>query len=239
MKKVERKVLAVVLALAVVLLATQIVTVIPVQAAPKEKLGFQLYIEGVAVGYGPWGTYHAGPRGTEDDNPEPKDLIQRTFHAKAVQFLAFNVELTINGETPLVYSPSEEKLDFVFAEKHSSNFNWATVTGTSKAEDTLIFYEADGTVWGTLEISVRDKIMYVPDEEGNPVLVSEGNIFGKGTGALKGAKVEGATSGEDIGMWPVVDENGEPVYDADGNRIELPIRGLTRSGTISGWTTPP
>jgi hypothetical protein len=84
-----------------------------------------------------------------------------------------------------------------------------------------------------------DKIRYVPDEEGNPTLVSEGNIFGKGTGALKGAKIEGTTSGEDVDMWPAVDEIGNPINDDEVNQIVLPIRGLTRSGKISGWTTNP
>jgi hypothetical protein len=238
-KEIKRKVLVIILALVVAMLAAQIIVVMPVQATPKEKLDFELYIEGVAMGYGPWGTYHAGPRGTEDDNPEPKDLIQRTFHAKQVNFVLFYAELTIGDET-LICSPLDEQFNFVFDEKHSFNFCWNTVTGTSKAKDTLTFYEDDGTtIRGTLEITVRDKIMYVPDEEGNPTLVSEGNIFGKGTGALKGAKIEGTTSGEDVGMWPAVDENGDPINDDQGNQIVLPIRGLTRSGKISGWVTIP
>jgi hypothetical protein len=340
--KIERKGLAIVLALAVVLLATQIVTVIPVQAAPKEKLNFQLYIEGIPVSYGPWGTYHGGPRGTELDNPEPKDLIQRTFHAKQVEFMFLNVKLTIGDETyyfdavpsitgeweflcagsythhytitqygitftgygynpatgpgtyELIYgiiNPMTEEVimngvyysdadytnptgysftaaltidpadgsmdgvlisqydlpfvstsgaavdarnDFDITEEHSFNFNWNTLTGACKAKDTLTFYEADGeTGWGTLAISSRDKLVYVFNKEGGlEDLVSEGNIFGKGTDALKDAKVEGTTSGE-IAYWI-------PMQNQDtGELMDVQVVGLTREGTITGWTTPP
>jgi len=88
-----------ILMLTLMLLAMLTLAMVPVQAAPKEKLDFELYIEGISVSYGPWGTYHAGPRGTEEANPDPKPLIQRTFHAKEVQFMFLNVRLTIGDET--------------------------------------------------------------------------------------------------------------------------------------------
>ncbi len=186
-----------ILMLTLMLLAMLTLTIIPVQAAPKTKLAFELYIEGISVSYGPWGTYHAGPRGTELDNPEPKDLIQRTFHAKEVEFMFLYVELNIEGEYPLTWVYGEEDNDFDITEEHSFNFNWNTLTGTCKAKDTITFYESDGeTVWGTLEVSARDKLYYVFDEFGGLAdLLSEGNIFGKGTGALEDAKIEGTTSG--------------------------------------------
>jgi hypothetical protein len=124
---VKRKILVIVLALTIIMLSAQIMAVMPVLATPKEKLDFELYIEGVAMGYGPWGTYHAGPRGTEDDNPEPKELVQRRFHAKQVNFVRFYAELAIDSET-LVSSPFEGIFDFAFGEKHSFNFCWNTVT---------------------------------------------------------------------------------------------------------------
>jgi len=320
-----------ILMLTLMLLAMLTLAMVPVQAAPKEKLDFELYIEGISVSYGPWGTYHAGPRGTEEANPDPKPLIQRTFHAKEVQFMFLNVRLTIGDETyyfdampsitgeweflcagsythhytitqsgitftgygytpatgpgtyELIYGiinpmtgevimngvyyydseytnptgytftaaltidPTDGSMDgvlisqnnlpfvstsgaavdveddFDITEEHSFNFNWNTLTGTSKAKDTIIFYESDGeTVWGTLPVTVRDKIVYVFNEEGGLAdLVSEGNIFGKGTGALKDAKIAGTTSGH-VAYWVG----------------DIPIMGLTREGTITGWTSP-
>jgi hypothetical protein len=333
-KKIKRKVLVTVLALAVVLLATQIAAVVPVQAAPKENLDFALNIEGISVSYGPWGTYHAGPRGTEEANPDPKPLIQRTFHAKEVEFMFLYAELNIGDENyyldtgsgwsiagvwdflcagsfthryvimqygdmfggfgtypaegnvvyyeqifgainrmtgevvmngvyysdpdytnptgytftaALTIDPSDGSMDgiltsqddlsfdstsgaavyvekyFGIAEEHSFNFNWNTLTGQSKAEDTIIFYDSGGEVWGTLPVSVRDTIVYVFNEQGGLAnLISEGNIFGKGTGALKDAKIAGTTSGE-VAYWVGY----------------VPVMGLTREGTITGWTTPP
>jgi len=77
-------------------------------------------------------------------------------------------------------------------------------------------------VWGTLEISVRDKVNFATMPPS-----SEGIIFGKGTGALKGVKIKGTTTGIQI---PLGDPSGDP----------LPIiTMLTRVGTISGWTSPP
>lgn len=309
----------------------------PVEAVPKEKLDFSLYIQGISVSYGEWGTYHAGPRGTEDANPDPKPLIQRTFHAKAVEFMFVNAELNVGDETyyldtgsgwsvsgvweflcagsyahryviiqdgeyfggfgtypaegdivyfeqifgmikratgeiimsgeyfldpgyanPAGYSftaaltidPSDGSINgvlieptgqaglpfvstsgaavnvekyFGIAEEHSFNFNWNTLTGQSKAKDTIIFYDANEEVWGTLPVSVRDTILYVFNEQGGLAnLISEGNIFGKGTGALKDAKLEGVTSGQ-VAFWVGY----------------VPIMGITREGTITGWTTPP
>ncbi len=220
--------------LTVMLLSILVLTIVPAHAAPKEKRDFELYIEGISVSYGPWGTYHAGPRGTEDDNPDPKDLIQRTFHAKAVEFMPLHLELNIAGEDPLIWDFATGYYDFGFVEEHSFNFVWKTLTGVSKANDTLIFYESDGTtVWGTLEISVRDKFVYVFDNQGGLAdLVSEGNIFGKGTGALKDAKVAGTTSGS-IAYWI-------PMQNPDtGEWMDVQVMGLTREGTITGWTTPP
>jgi len=326
-----------ILMLTIMLLAMLTLTIIPVQAAPKEKLHFELNIEGISVSYGPWGTYHAGPRGTEDANPDPKDLIQRTFHAKEAEFMFVSAQLNIEDETyyldsgsgwniagvweflcagsythryviiqygnyfggfgtypaedgfvyyeqiegmidrdtgdvimhgvyysdpdytipdgyeftaALTIDPSDGSMDgalieppyqvgypfvstsgaavdvegyFAITEEHSFNFNWNTLTGESKAKDTIIFYESDGeTVWGTLPVSVRDKIVYVFNEQGGlDDLLSEGNIFGHGTGALKDAKIAGTTSGE-IAYWVGY----------------VPIMGLTREGTITGWTSP-
>jgi len=323
-----------ILMLTIMLLAMLTLTIIPVQAAPKEKLDFELNIEGISVSYGPWGTYHAGPRGTEADNPEPKDLIQRTFHAKEAEFMFVSAQLNIGDETyyldsgsgwniagvweflcagsythryviiqygntfagfgthpaegnvvyyeqifgtinrmtgevtmngvyfldpeytiphgytftaALTIDPSDGSMDgvltsqgdlpfvstsgaavdvedyFDVTEEHSFNFNWNTLIGQSKAKDTLIFYESDGeTVWGTLPISVRDSILYVFNEQGGLAnFISEGNIFGHGTGALKDAKIAGTTSGE-IAYWVGY----------------VPIMGLTREGTITGWTSP-
>jgi len=322
-----------VLIFTITLLVILSLTAIPVHAVPKEKLNFELNIEGISVSYGPWGTYHAGPRGTELDNPDPKDLIQRTFHAKEVQFMFVSAQLNIDGETyyldtgsgwniagvwqflcagtythryviiqdgdnfegfgtypaeggfvyyelingtidrmtgevtmdgvyfwdpgytipagytftaALTIDPSDCSMDgtltsghsfvstsgaavdvedyFGIAEEHSFNFNWNTLTGTSKAKDTIIFYDSDGeTVWGTLPISIRDKILYVFNAQGGlDNLISEGNIFGQGTGALKEAKIAGTTSGE-IADWVGY----------------VQIMGLTREGTITGWTSPP
>jgi hypothetical protein len=311
---------------------------IPVQAVPKQKLDFELCIEGISASYGPWGTYHAGPRGTEDANPEPKPLIQRTFHAKEVEFIFVSAQLNIGTETyyldsgsgwniagvweficagsythryvimqygdffggfgtypadgdviffeqiegmidrdtgtvmfngayyldpeynettgytftaALTINPADGSMDgtlsdsdgatglsfvstsgdavdvdgyFGITEEHSFNFNWNTLTGQSKAKDTITFYGSDGmTVWGTLPVSVRDTFLYVFNNQGVFVnLISEGNIFGKGTGALKEAKIAGTTSGE-VAHWVGY----------------VPIMGLTRAGTIIGWTSPP
>ena len=308
---------------------------IPVHAIPKEKLDFELCIEGISVSYGPWGTYHAGPRGTEDANPDPKPLIQRTFHAKEVEFLFVSAQLNIGAETyyldsgsgwniagvwqflcagsythryviiqygdyfggfgtypadgnvvyfeqisgmidrdagtvmfngvyyldpeyteptgytftaALTINPADGSMDgvltsqgnlpfvstygaavdvdgyFGITEEHSFNFNWNTLTGQSKAKDTIIFYDSDGTtVWGTLPVSVRDTMLYVFNNQGVFAnLLSEGNIFGQGTGALKEAKIAGTTSGE-IAHWVGY----------------VPIMGLTREGTITGWSSPP
>jgi hypothetical protein len=322
-----------ILILTTTLLGILFLMAIPVYAIPKEKLDFELCIEGISVSYGPWGTYHAGPRGTEDANPDPKPLIQRTFHAKEVEFMFVSAQLNIGAETyyldsgsgwniagvweflcagsythryviiqygdyfggfgtypaedgfvyyeqiegminrdtgdviihgvyytdpdytipdgyeftaALTIDPSDGSMDgsltsghsfvstsgaavdvegyFGITEEHSFNFNWNTLTGQSKAKDTIIFYDSDGTtVWGTLPVSVRDTMLYVFNNQGGLAnLISEGNIFGQGTGALKEAKIAGTTSGE-IAHWVGY----------------VPIMGLTREGTITGWTSPP
>ena len=323
-----------ILMLTLMMLTMLTLTIIPVHAAPKEKLDFELNIEGISVSYGPWGTYHAGPRGTEEANPDPKPLIQRTFHAKEAEFMFVSAQLNIGDETyyldsgsgwniagvwefqcagsynhryviiqygdyfggfgtypaeggvvfyeqilgminrdtgdvimngvyysdpeytnptgytftaALTIDPSDGSMDgvltsqgdlpfvstsgaavnvedyFDITEEHSFNFNWNTLTGQSKAKDTIIFYDSDGeTVWGTLPVSVRDTILYVFNEQGGLAnLISEGNIFGHGTGALKDAKIAGTTSGE-IAYWVGY----------------VPIMGLTREGTITGWISP-
>ena len=60
--------------------------------------------------------------------------------------------------------------------------------------------------------------------------LSEGIIFGKGTGALKGAKIMGTTSGIHIPTF------GNPEVPTDPLPI---ITILTREGTITGWTGLP
>lgn len=329
-----------ILMLTLMLLAMLTLAMVPVQAAKKEPLDFELYIEGVTMGYGEEGTYHAGPRGTELDDLTKPDLIQRTFHAKASNFVVFYAELSIEGEETYYFdarpewsligdwvlefdldppggtlyihdmsitdeddvsfsgtgayptggpytitwgvtgtkgsngvsitalieydgssyyvnaigtiaedgtmsgtwsNPSQSGTwqstsgnavyvedDFAISEEHSFNFNWNTLTGTTKAKDTVIFYELDGvTVWGTLEVSARDKIHYILDNDDNlEDLASEGNIFGHGTGALKGAKIEGATSGH-IKEWKELFPD-----------VWVPVIALTREGTITGWTSP-
>ena len=198
----------------VMMLAMLTLLMIPVQAAPKEKLDFELYIEGRAIGWGEGA--HAGPRGTEAADVTKPDLIQRTFHNKATVFEISSVILTIDG-VPFKMTDG----DFEISEDQSFNFNWGTMVGTSKAKDTITFSNGED-VWGTLEISLREKMNFATMPPS-----SEGIIFGKGTGALKGVKIEGTTTG--IHM-PLGDPGGDP----------LPIiMMLTRIGTISGWTSPP
>lgn len=210
-----------ILMLTLMMMAMLTLTIIPVQAAPKEPLDFELHIEGMAIGWGEWGSYHAGPRGTEAENPT-KDLIQRTFHAKATDFVIDSVELTIDNQL-MKWGYDTEDYYFEITEEHSFNFNWNTFIGPSKAKDTIIFYEpGTTTVWGTLEISVREKMNF-----GTMPPTSEGFIIGKGTGALKGVKIEGTTNGVHI-----------PLGDPSGNPLPI-VTILDRVGTITGWTPPP
>jgi hypothetical protein len=203
-----------VLMLTLMLLAMLTLSIINVQAAPKEKLDFELYIVGRAIDWGE--DAHAGPRGTEAADVTKPDLIQRTLHIKATVFEIYSAILTIDEGS---FEMTEG--DFDISEDQSFNFNWATMAGTSKAKDTITFSDGE-EVWGTLEISVREKMNFATMPPS-----SEGIIFGKGTGALKGVKIEGTTTGIHI---PQGDPSGDP----------LPIDTmLTRVGTISGWTSPP
>ncbi len=191
-----------ILILTVMLLATLTLAIVPVQAAPKTEQTFTLYIEGTITDWGEGA--HAGPRGTEAADLTKPDLIQRTFHNKATVFEISYADLTIDEVyrfgTPI---GGEEKY-----------------TDSSKAKDTITFYDGE-EVWGTLEISVREKMNFATMTPS-----SEGIIFGKGTGALKGVKIEGTTTGIYI---PLGAFGGDP----------LPIiTTLTRVGTITDWTPP-
>lgn len=314
-----------ILMLTIMLLAMLTLAMVPVQAGPKTKLDFTLYIEGAVIGWGE-GTVAGPKKSAGEDYP-----IQKTFHAKATDFAISLAIITIGDETyhfdampewnitgewdflcddfythrytitqtggtftgegtypaegtvvyyeliygtinsvtgqvimhgeyysdadhtsPIVYTftaaitidpfdgsmdgilTSQNDLSFVstsgaavdveddfdITKEHSFNFNWNTLIGTSKAEDTITFY--DGMeVRGTLEISVRDKVNYGTEP---PPPTSEGIFFGKGTGALKGVKIEGTASGTHI-----------PINYPDD---PLPVLCyLTREGTITGWPT--
>ena len=180
---------------------------LPVQAAPKTEQTFALHIEGFVTGWGEGA--HAGPTKSEAQ-PYP---IQRTYHAKATVFNFSSVTLSVDGQN---FNMTEG--DFEFDEEHSFNFNWNTLIGTSKAKDTITFYDS-GKVWGTIEILVIDKMNF-----GDMPPSSEGFITGHGTGALKDVKIKGTAVGTHIPNSMV-----EP----------LPIWTiLDREGTIWGWTSP-
>lgn len=104
--------------------------------------------------------------------------------------------------------------DFDIEVTGSFEFNWNTLrkgntaTGTFRNKETIAF---DG-IEGTIELLVVNKIVFTFDEAGDVIyMTSEGSIVGHGTGALKGVKIVGTTSGN-------------------------PFSGWIREGTIMGWS---
>ena len=173
MKEIERKVLVIVLALAVVMLAAQTIAVIPVQAAPKEKLYFKLYMEGYSE-YGE--NYHSSPKKALGmDYPE-----QKTFHVKEGPCTILYASITIGeGMSSEEFSTAEG--DFTVTSSVSYNVIWNILTAIHKAEDTITF--ADGS---TLKILVVDKLDGMTYE-------SEGTFVGHGMVNGQKVKMQGIT----------------------------------------------
>ena len=201
-----------ILMLTIMLLAMLTLTIIPVQAAPKEKLDFKLYHEGPpAFDYGP--KSHAGPVGSEDGAENPKEWIQRTFHARESDHPIDFANLTIGDVN--YFEMVDENGNFTVVSVTSFEFNWKTLIGTFRSTETITFDDIDGTI----EILVRDKLNYM-------TFTSEGTIVGHGTGDLKGVKIVGTTSGEGTDWIEI-----EP-----GVWIPTKMK-IIREGTITGWPT--
>jgi hypothetical protein len=172
-KTVRRKLLAIVLALAIVMLAAQTLAVIPVQAAPKEKLYFKLYMEGYSE-YGE--NYHSSPKKALGmDYPD-----QKTFHVKEGPATILYANITI-GEGIDKKDFNTTDGDFIVTSSVSFNFIWNTLTAMHKAEDTVTFN--DGS---TLEIQAVDKLDYLTFE-------SEGTFVGHGIINGQKVKMQGIT----------------------------------------------
>jgi hypothetical protein len=172
-KKIERKVVVMVLALAIVMLTAQTLAVMPVQAAPKEKLYFKLYMEGYSE-YGE--NYHSSPKKALGmDYPD-----QKTFHVKEGPSTILYANITI-GEGIDKKDFNTTNGDFAVTSSVSFNFIWKTLTAMHKAEDTITF--SDGS---TLEIQAVDKLDFLTFE-------SEGTFVGHGTVNVQKVKIEGIT----------------------------------------------
>jgi hypothetical protein len=197
-----------ILMLTLMLLVMLTLSIIPVQAAPKEKLDFKLYHEGPpAFDYGP--KSHAGPVGSEDGAENPKEWVQRTFHAREGAYTIWFANLTI-GDVDYF----EMYVNCTVISVTSFEFNWKTLIGTFRSTETITFDEIEGTI----EILVRDKLNYAS-------FTSEGTIVGHGTGDLKGVKIVGTTSGE--AEWTEI---------APGVWVPTKMK-IIREGTIMGWPT--
>lgn len=187
--------------LAVTILATPLVGT-AMAGKGQDKLGFILHFSNpLPLDYGEGS--HAGPvKSVGQEYP-----IQRTFHGRNMVHNVVAGTLTI-GSYPLIGLDE----DFTFSSEGVFDFNWKSMTAIVRLRETITFNNIDGTI----ELSVVDRLDYI-------TLNSEGTIVGHGTGALKGVKIVGTTSGYMSGMMEVSPGVWSPVLTFD------------RVGTIMGW----
>ena len=199
----NKKILMITLMLMVMLT----ISIIPVQAAPKEKLDFELYWEApIITDFDPLGLGHAGPKKSGgQDYP-----IQKTFHGRGISQDIWLATININTYDPLDFSE-----DFLFDSVGGFEFNWKTMYSTLKTKESILF--EDGS---TIELSIIERTNYV-------TLSFEGTFVGHGTGALKGVKIVGTTSGGVAYLLPIEVEPG--VW------VDMPVMGFVRDGIIMGW----
>lgn len=185
--------MVVVLALAVVLLATPYVgTVMAVKG--QDKLDFALHFSNpLPLGYGEGS--HAGPvKSAGQDYP-----VQRTFHGRNMVHNVFEGSINIGTSEPL-----ELNEDFTFSSEGVFDFNWKSMMAIVRLRETITFTGIDGTI----ELSVVDRLDYI-------TLNCEGTIEGHGTGALKDVKICGTTSGYMSGVMEVLPGVWMPVLTFD------------------------
>jgi len=199
-----------------ILLAILALTIIPVEAAPKEKQDFTLYWEAPMItDFDASGLGHAGPKKSAGlDYP-----TQKTFHGRELSQDILLATVTIGDDDPLVWTN-----DFSFDSVFDFEFNWKTMFATLKTKETIDFM--DGS---TIELSIVERANYAE-------LSFEGTFVGHGTGALKGVKIMGTTSG---GMKLVEINPGEwgPEMTEVAPGMWVPVMTFNRVGTIMGYPT--
>ena len=163
-----------------------------VQAAPKETVTFNLYIQGgIPGGLHATGQVVMSPDKRYDppppDYPPPEGYA--VMHFFDAPFKPTDVWLEVDGQT-IPYSL------LVYTATVSGSVNWLTETSDFKYDETVTIFSDSSktTVWGTLEIRTVTHSPYPP-----PVGVVIGTFEGHGTGAIEGVKVQGTTSTEMIG----------------------------------------
>ncbi len=157
-----------ILLLTLILLAIPILTIIPVEAAPKEKLYFKLYMEG----YSDYGVFHSSPKKALGmDYP-----VQKTFHNKEGPVTIIYANITIGTEE---FDTADG--DFMVDSLVYYNVIWKTMTVTHKAKDWITF--EDGI---TLEIMVIDILDGL-------TMTSEGSMVGHGIIDGQKVKIKGIT----------------------------------------------
>ena len=132
---------------------------------------------------------------------------------------SMNGILTSQNNLPFVSTSGaavdEAENDFTIEATGSFEFNHNTrrkentATGTFRNKETITFTHIPD---GTIELLVVNKIVFTFDGDVIVGMASEGSIVGHGTGALKGVKIVGTTSGDPF------------------------IEGWSRKGTITGWS---
>ena len=140
-----------ILMITVMLLAMLTVAMVPVQAAKKDKLDFELQYWGpMTTEFG--GKSHAGPVGTEgQDYP-----TQRTFHGRDITHGVFVAIITIDGEEYHFVAAEwniNGEWEFLCADTYTHQYtitqtgNTFTGEGTYPAEGTVVYYELiSGTI---------------------------------------------------------------------------------------------
>lgn len=162
--------------------------ILPVLAAPKEKVDFALYIRG-STPSGAW--LHANgylkvspdklyPPNSVPPPPPPEDYA--VGHYIGAPFNPTNVWLVVDATTILY-----ERLTYTATVDGS--YNWLTNSAVYKIDEVVTIYTDSSkiTVWGTLEIRTVDThTAYLSPDFG-----VSGTFEGHGTGALEGVKVQG------------------------------------------------
>ena len=192
MKTVKKKLLAIVLALAVVLLATPFVGM--VQAGKGQtRQSFEFF----------WKEWPFSTDGA-DAHGSPRDLEgadYRTFHGRGTShdspLLEYAITIGGNLEERFTVTGREGGCDY--------EFNSKTMMVIHRGTETLTL-SSGVTVQGAIVLSITEKIDW-------STMQSEGTFVGFGTGAFGGVKIVGTASsgivgwtdfGGDIGLVPIL-----------------------------------
>ena len=183
MREIRGKLLLLVLALAVVLLATPLVGTVFAGKGQTRQSFELIYQEHPLSVDGP------------DSHPSPKNFVElgvdlRTFHGRDCTHLSPILESTLTvGDTVEQFTITKQG-------GCNYDFNAKTMMVIHRATETLTL-SFEETVYGTIVLSIIEKIDW-------STMQSEGTFIGSGTGLFKDVKIVGAIS-SGIVFWDAFD----------------------------------